>query len=376
VTKDLIHLLALTLIDGIGPVTGRNLISHCGSAESVFRERSRSLLSIPGVGWKVVELVRGAKTHARAESELEYCNKNGIQIISYDKQKYPEILKSIFDAPLVLFVKGNIDFNQQPSVAIVGTRMPGDAGRQTTKEFARFFAERNVAVIAGLAYGVDIIAHETCLQSGGKTVAVLGHGLDQVYPSFHRTIAGRMLESGALVSYFVSGTRPEACNFPARNRIISGLSKAVIVIEARKTGGALITAKFGFEQNREIYAVPGDIRSQNSAGCNQLIRDNIAKLITHPSEVMVDLGLIDSEAGKPSNGEIKNHFRGEKFAEIPYALSSDERKILTSLSSGPSGLDSLSLKSGIPLRDLLSLLLGLEFKGAVKQLPGKVFRRL
>lgn len=320
------------------------------------------MLKVPGIGMKVVELLSVANTFARAEEELQRCSDEGIRVVLYSNADYPAALRSIFDAPLVLYARGGIDFNERPAVAVVGTRRPSQNGRETAERIGKYLGENGVTVVSGLAYGVDIAAHRAAMEAGGSTVAVLGHGIDRVYPAQHRADAKRMLQRGGLVTNYVTGTKPDACNFPARNRIISGLSRAIIVIEAQRRGGALITANFGFEQNREIYAVPGDIRTPNAQGCNNLIRDNVAKLLTDPAEVLEDLGIT-----APPKKQI---------TESEFPLSADERKVMKTFGDQPMRLAEIGIKAGIAVGDLMAVLLALECKGMVKQRPGGRFERL
>jgi DNA processing protein len=365
-----LHLLALSLTKGLGPVSVRNLIAYCGSAQAVFDAPKGKLMRTPGIGEHAVQLVRQAETLARAEQEVAYCERHGVELLTYLDPAYPEALKYIHDAPLILFKKGAVNFNAQPSVAIVGTRRATDYGREWAETFAHFFAEQGFNVVSGLAYGIDIAAHRAVLRSGGITTAILAHGLDTLYPGKHRSKAEAMLAQGGLLTEYLTGTLPDAPHFPARNRIISGICKAVVVIEAANRGGALITARAAFEQNREVYALPGRVGDQYSEGCNTLIRDNVAKLITSPEEVMADLDIQWQH----------HHDQSDQLAlaltppEI--GLSAEESKVLNYLSQRSDALvDDIAIKTGIPMQQLNSLLLGMEFKELLRQMPGKKFRR-
>ncbi len=362
--KELLALLTLNRMKGIGPVIIRNLVAYCGSAAAVLEMPKNKLIKIPGIGEKTTSLLSHAEAlQALSEKEWAYCEKEGIEILSFMDKNYPEYLKSIYDAPVVLFKKGKVRLNDYPGIAIVGTRKPTEYGIEHATFFAPYFSERGINVISGLAYGIDITAHKSVLQAGGITTGVVGHGLDIVYPGPHTEKARQMLERGGLVSEFFSGTKPDFNNFPARNRIIAGMSKAVIVIEGAETGGALITAHFAFEQNREVYALPGNIDRPYSKGCNKLIRDNVAKLITHPQEVLDDLGIYKEAAS----------------ANPPLTLSlglwnDDEIKVIHVLDKRPLHIDEIVSLTNISISELNVILLNLEFSGIVAQAPGKVFK--
>lgn len=366
-----LYLLALSMIKGLGPVNARNLIAYCGSEQAVFETPKGKLLRIPGIGEKNAALILEADTLKEAEAELEFCQKQGIRLISYLDEAYPQKLKFLKHAPLLLFVKGQIDFNAQPNIAIVGTRKCTDYGRSQAQEIAAYFAQRGINVVSGLAYGIDIAAHRASLAEGGITTAVLGHGLAHLYPAAHRQKATQMLERGGLLTEFYSQVKPEAVNFPARNRIISGMSDAVIVVEAAETGGALITAQFAFEQNREVYAVPGRIGDPYSAGCNRLIGEQQARLLSHPQEVLDDLQIQWQPLAEPASAAAE-----QLSLDFGKDLSEHEHKVLSFLHRGEALVDQISLHTAIPMHELNALLLNMEFKGLLQQAPGKKFRRL
>jgi len=242
-----------------------------------------------------------------------------------------------------------------------------DYGRQAATRFAQYFATLGYTVVSGLAYGIDIVAHRAVLEAGGRTLGVLAHGLDKLYPAAHRRTASQMQEQGALISEYMTGTEPDAAHFPERNRIISGLCEAIIVIEAAEKGGALITARLGFDQSRNVYALPGRVGDTYSAGCNRLIRDQIARLVTDPEEVLEDLNLAARPQGRPGT---------PRFRPIQADLSAEEQQVLHLLEQGESGLDRLSYQAHIQPNRLVSLLLTLEFKGYVAQKPGRIFSRI
>ena len=375
VEENKLYVLALSMIKGLGPVSVKSLIAYCGGPKAVFELPRGKLMRAPGIGEKAAQWVRDAETLHRAEAELQRCEKAGVSVVSYLDQDYPHLLKYIHDAPLALFKKGGVNLNAQPNIAIVGTRKPTEYGKEVAERFATFFAAQGINVVSGLAYGIDIAAHRSALQVNGITTGVLGHGIDMIYPSTHWRKAQEMLSRGGLLTEYPIGTQPEAVHFPARNRIVAGLSRAVIVVEAAETGGALITARMAFDQNREVYAIPGRLDDPRSQGCNYLIRDQIARLVASPEEVLADLEIRWKQAGEV-----------EKEAETPalppdalpegVALSPDEAKVMNFLARGEAIVDQITVHTGIHISRLNSLLLSMEFKGLLRQAPGKKYKRI
>ncbi len=366
-----LYLLALAMIKGLGPVHIRNLIAYCGSPRAVFDSPKARLLRVPGIGANNARLIRDIDALKRAEEELLFCEKHQIRAITYLEKDYPQNLKYLQKAPLFLFLRGNIDLNAQPSIAIVGTRRCTDYGRDMAMELSRFFAERGINVVSGLAYGIDISAHRAALKADGMTTAVLGHGLAHLYPSVHRARAQEMLKRGGLLTAFSSQVKAEATNFPARNSIISGISRAVVVVEAAESGGALITAQLAFEQNKEVYAVPGRLGDIYSKGCHHIIRDQVAKLLTDPQEILDDL-----EIQWQPHSEPASHTDDQLSFNFSEDLSTQEHKVLSFLGRGEALVDQITAHTAIPMYELNALLLNMEFKGLLKQLPGKKFRRI
>ena len=366
-----LYLLALSLIKGLGPVSVKSLIAYCGSAEAVFQMPVQKLTRAPGIGVQAAKLVREGKMLDRAELEMRYAEKHGLQVLNYLDEAYPHALKFIHDAPLILFQKGPINLNAQLNLAIVGTRRATPYGRELAEQFATCFAQAGLNVVSGLAYGIDIAAHRSVLQAGGKTTAVLAHGLDTLYPGAHRQRAEEMLERGGWITEYPTGTKPDAPHFPSRNRIIAGMCKAVVVIEAAARGGALITARQAFEQNREVYAIPGRVGDTFSEGCNRLIQTDVAKLIQEPQEVLADL-----EIQWQQHDEQSEQLQLLLDQAPTVALSPDEAKVLNFLARGDALVDQITLHTGIPMAVLNPLLLQMEFKSLLKQLPGKRVRRV
>lgn len=366
--EELLSLIALTKVDKVGPVTARNLIAHLGSAREVFRALPGRLTQVPDVGHGIASRIRQSNSFAAAEAELAFCQREGIRVLHFRHPEYPISLRELFDAPLVLYVKGSLPLHTRPAIAIVGSRRPTERGSRLSAHFAQAFAQAGINVVSGLAYGIDYHAHEAALRTGGLTTAVLGHGLDRIYPHHHRRLAQDILAGGgAWVTEFGMGTNPDACNFPARNRIISGLCLGVLVVEAGVTGGALITARFAFDHNREVYAIPGDVDQPMSVGCNQIIRDNVARLVTRPEDVLEDLsahlGSYTLTAQQPQESRL-------------VLLTTEERRILSALANQDLDPGDMVVHTGLSFAEVSTLLLALEMKGQVKQVAGRKYRRV
>jgi DNA processing protein len=363
---ELQSLIALTMIDNVGPKTCRSLLQHFGGAAGVFGAKPQSLMKVPYVGERICNEIKSKKGFSNAEREIEFAMKRNIKIVSWESEHYPNKLKEIADSPLVFYCLGDMPATDRPQIAIVGTRAPSPYGRKIAADFASYFARLGIVVVSGLAYGVDMEAHAATLVSGGCTTAVLGHGLDQVYPREHTLKARQIVEQGgALITEFPSGTKPDAFNFPARNRIISGLCDAVLVVEATEKGGALITARMAFEQNREVFAVPGNIGVSTSVGCNRLIRDNIAKIACSPQDVLDSLQY------------LLRYRTDDSHIDLPkptVMLSEREQLVFNSLIGGPKDLDTISSETQICATDLRGILLGLEFRNVVATAPGNKYQ--
>ncbi len=357
--------IALTIIPGVGGITAKKLISYCGGIDAVFLEKESSLLKIPGIGSHLARSVVRFRDFDRVEKEIQFIEKNRIRVFFYTEKGYPERLKHCEDGPILLFYKGKADLNKQKTIAVVGTRSITEYGKSKCTEIIEGISKHNPLIVSGLAYGVDARAHKAALDNKLQTIGVLGHGLDRIYPPLNKPLARKMLEeNGGLLSDFISETKPDRENFPKRNRIIAGLVDALIVIEAAKTGGALITANIANSYNRDVFAVPGKTTDTYSQGCNHLIKIHKANLI----ESAADIEYIMQWEIEPSKSKKKQQ---QLFIELE-----PEEKILTDLMkvNGEASFDYLVSKSGFSFSKASSLLLNLEFKGAVKPLPGRIFR--
>lgn len=362
-------LIALSQVKGIGPITAKILIAHVGSPEDVFRESGSSLLKIPNIGKSVVDSLRNAEAaFRRADVEIEFMQRYGIEAITYlDKNKYPERLLMCDDSPIVLYAKGVLDLNRPKVLSVVGTRHSSEEGREICERIIGDLSQRHkdMVIVSGLAYGIDVCAHRASLKNDVSTVGVLAHGLDTVYPSSHRDVACQMLGKGALLTEYMSQTQPDAPNFVARNRIVAGLSVATLVIESGDKGGSLITARLASSYNREVLAIPGSPYNEKSKGCNALIKSNIAALVESAED-------IENELSWTPSGEQPKAVQGSLFAQ---PANDDEKSIYAALlAENELTASVLSVKCKMPISKVNTLLLGMEFSGLVKALPGNRYR--
>ncbi|WP_373516112.1 DNA-processing protein DprA [Persicitalea sp.] len=369
-TEDQIAVLALVRTPSVGSVTIRQLISYCGGAEKVHRSDYKKLIKIPGVGDKVARSIIGKHGWTEAEKEFERCNKIGAKLTFYTDPDYPKRLKPLYDSPVLLYSQGVIDYNVVRTVGIVGTRKITDYGKSVTEAIIKELAPYQPLLVSGLAYGIDITAHRACLKNGVPTVGVMASGLDVIYPAVHKRTAEEMQANGGIVTENPFGTKPDFMRFPARNRIIAGLSDVTIVVESAKKGGSLITTEYAQNYHREVYAVPGNLGSTYSEGCNQLIRNNKANLFSSVEEMAHDLQWVlgQTEPKAPSRYDKPE---GELVFE---GFTQDEGQVLALLKKGGDmQIDDMSWQSGIHLGKLATLLLNLEFQGMVRSLPGKKY---
>jgi len=366
-TDNLIYKIALSLIPGIGSVTAKSLIAYTGSAEQVFREKEKTLRQIPGVGSVLANNIINSEVMARAGREVEFLEKTGINALFYLDEDYPQRLLGCSDAPVILFVKGNPFLNCTKVISIVGTRHATEYGRKLVDQFISGLAERGyrIMIVSGLAYGIDIQSHKSALRTGLPTVAVMGHGLETVYPSLHTAIAREMTENqGGLVTDFLSNSPIDRTNFLRRNRIIAGLSDATIVVESAKKGGALVTADIANSYNRDVFAFPGKVGDPYSEGCHFLIKSNRAVLI----ESVNDLEYVMNWSPAQSQPDAIQPC-------LFYDFTPDEKLIVDLLrAEGETAIDLICIKTALPMNKVSPTLLNLEFAGIVKGLPGKVFK--
>jgi DNA processing protein len=346
--------IGFNLIKGIGAVRMQALIQHFGDLEVAWRAAPIDLARA-GLGLKVIERILQARQNVDLEKLWAKIEAQGIKILTWEDETYPQRLKEIDQPPPVLYIRGDYLPDDLFAVAIVGTRRVTPYGRQITEELAAYLAANGITVISGLARGVDAIAHQTGLKAGGRTIGVLGSGVDRIYPPEHRGLAEKMMAQGAIVSDYPPGTPPDAANFPPRNRIISGLSLAVVVVEAGETSGALITAEFAAEQGREVFAVPGSILAPQSKGTNKLIQNGALPLLS-VNDLMQALDLTRMGEHKAARKVIPS--------------DETEARLMNVLSEQPLHIDEIRNQSELPIEKVSATLALMELKGMVRQVGG------
>ncbi len=356
------NLFALSLTPQIGPARLQALIQAFGSAERVLETPPSRLVGVKGISEKIAREIHANRYQNAAVELLNTLDKLKISVLTTWDEGFPELLRPIYGAPVILYYCGSILPSDSRAVAIVGTRRPTEYGLTIASRLARELAANDITVVSGLAVGIDAAAHRGALL-GGRTIAVLGSSLDRLYPPENRELARKITRSGAVLSEFPPGTKPDAGNFPQRNRIISGLSLGIVIIEAGKKSGALITAEHALEQGREVFVVPGNITSSKHEGSHDLIKQG-AKLVQSVDDILEEL--------EPHLGN-KHEIRREP--EIPIPLSPDEAAVVMQVTNEPIHIDALSLRCNIPTGKLLSMLLGLELKGVIRSLEGKRYVR-
>lgn len=349
--------VGFNLVKGIGAVRLQALISHFGNLENAWNAHESELQSA-GLNPRIIEGFKTIRNETDPLQVYEDILNKGIAILTWEDDDYPEKLINIDQPPPVLYVRGSIKPEDRWAVAVVGTRRVTSYGRQVTEQVSTYLARNGMTVVSGLARGVDGVAHQTALTNGGRTIAVLGSGLDQIYPPEHRQLAERIVENGAVISDYHPGTPPDASNFPPRNRIISGLSLATVVVEAGETSGALITATFAAEQGREVFAVPGPIYAPQSKGTNRLIHEGAQPLLD-PVNILESLNL-----------RKVDHY---KQASLLLPVDELESKLMDILNLEPVYIDDIQSKTGYPVEKVSAALTMMELKGMVRQVSGMTY---
>lgn len=367
--ENFIKLRLLLSIEGIGPGKLYNLISKFQSIDDIFHADYSKISSVEGISKKLASKIlktinKFPEFREDINPELKRLEKIGANICTYWDEDYPEILKSIYFPPIILYYLGEFQESDKYSIAVVGTRKPSNYGKIQTEKFTAEFVENNITVVSGLARGIDSTAHAAAIKNNGRTIAVIGSGLDVIYPPENRQLFKKIIQNGVVISEFDLGTKPDAQNFPRRNRIISGLSLGTLIVETKQTGGALQTAGYALDQNREVFAVPGNLGVPQSEGTNLLIQKGEAKLVLSAEDVLTELEL-----------KLKP-LVGKNIPKPTINLNLFEEKILNTLDSEPRHIDKIAGLTNSSISDCLVNLLSLEFKGLVKQLPGKVFCRI
>lgn len=359
----LISKIALTLIKGVGHVTAKNLLATFGDADSIFKASKEALMQVPGVGAGIAAQILETDALEEAARQLRFLEKHKIETLFFKDDNYPRRLRECPDAPIILYYKGTADLNHARVVSIVGTRKATEYGKMLCRQLAETLRSYNVLVVSGLAYGIDIAAHKESLANEIPTIGVLGHGLDRIYPSMHKTIAQGMLRNGGLLTEFPLNTLPDRENFPKRNRIIAGIADVTIVVEATSKGGALITADIAGSYNRDVFAFPGRTTDEYSQGCNFLIKTNRAGLLNHARDLVYYLGWDDPHRKS-----------AERQLKLPVGLSLEELSIVQVLRDAPAMVDEIAIKTTLQQSKLAIHLLSLEMQGVLTSLPGNVYR--
>lgn len=365
-----VYSIALTLCPGIGHIGAKRLIDAAGSAVEVFRNRKSLPQLLPGISPAIATALDCPAAFLRAEQEMRFVEKNHIICLTLNDEAYPSRLRECEDAPLVLFFKGNTDFNRLRVINMVGTRRATAYGMQFCNDFLHDMAALcpDLLVVSGLAYGIDIHAHRAALANQLSTVAVLAHGLDRIYPYVHRKTAVDMLENGGLLTEFLTETNPDRYNFVSRNRIVAGMCDATIVVESGNKGGSLITAELTEGYHRDCFAVPGRVSDAASIGCNQLIRDSKAALIQSAEDFVRAMGWMPA-----AQSEKPEAVQRDLFPE----LTEEESNVVGILSrQGDLHINTLVVEANLPVNRMTALLFELEMKGVVKALVGGVYRLL
>ena len=362
--EDVFYWLALSLVPGIGSVFFNRLIERFETPEAVFQAPEQDLQEVEGVPERVVEEIRKGPFEKKVERELYLLGKVNGTIVTLKDETYPKRLKSIYDPPPLLYLRGALRGDEDPAVAVVGSRRTSLYGRSVTERLCQDLVRHGVTIVSGLARGIDTVAHTSALWVGGRTLGVLGCGVDVVYPRENRELFGEMIERGAILSELPMRSPPEGSHFPKRNRIISGLSLGVVVVEAGKRSGALITAACALEQGRDVFAVPGNVGAEGSRGTNQLIKQG-AKLVESSEDILEEIMPQWHKEGKEPS-EPEDPGRG---------LPEESRRLYTLLKDMPLHIDTIIRESQLDAGRVSSLLLDLELKGLIVQLPGKCFSR-
>ncbi|HSH93357.1 MAG TPA: DNA-processing protein DprA [Roseimicrobium sp.] len=363
-------LIALNLIEHVGPIRLRKLLEHFGDAPSILRAGKQALSQVNGIGEEVAESIAGWEKSADLSGELKRIRDYGCRVLIGSDDEYPASLREIYDPPIVLYIQGKLEEKDRHGIALVGTRMVSPYGQDVTRRLAMELAAAGVTVVSGGARGVDTTAHDGALSAKGRTIAVLGTGINQVFPSENAKLFGRIAENGAVLTQFPFNRPPDKQSFPIRNRIVAGMTLGTVVIEAQIGSGALITANMAADYGRQIFAVPGRVDSERSRGCHELIKKG-AKLVESAKDILLEFEYLFAPARPLTNG-ISN----EQPSLLMPALGDSEKRVFERLPGGEElSIDDLIALTGLPSATVSVALLQLEMKSLVKQLPGKLFSR-
>lgn len=357
--SDIRYWIGLSLVPEVGPIMSKKLLSLMGSPEDIFNAGIKDLTSVKGISKKKAENIKNFQQWDEVEKQLKVVDGKGMKAVGFNDSQYPAVLKEMADSPIVLYIRGNYYPDDKYGIAVVGSRKHSVYGETVTQKISGELSSAGLTIISGMARGIDTLSHKSALASGGRTIAVLGCGLDICYPAENKGLMEKIISSGCIISEFPPSTLPNKENFPRRNRLISGLSLGVLVVEAASDSGSLITASYALEQNKEVFAVPGNITSKTSEGTNNLIQQG-AKIVLDTNDIIEELapmlkGFIKIEKRKTAN------------------LSEEESRICSMLTREPMHIDILSRESKLPVNKILDLMLLLEIKGIVSQSSGKRF---
>ncbi|MEO7977863.1 DNA-processing protein DprA [Flavobacterium sp.] len=363
--QDLFYLLALLRVEGVGDIMAKKLLANFGNAEEIFKTKANQIAAIDGVGSVLLKNLKDKTVFEKANQELEFINKNKIEVSFFKDQNYPERLKHCIDAPVLIFSAGNINLANKRIVSIVGTRQITSYGVEFCKKLIEDLYPLDPIIVSGFAYGVDIVAHQFAMENKLQTIGVLAHGLNQIYPKAHKKYMSKMEENGGFITEFWSTANPDKENFVRRNRIVAGMSEATIVIESADRGGSLITANLANDYNRDVFAVPGRVTDKYSQGCNQLIKTQKANVLTSAADLVYMLNWDIENKTKPIQKQL--------FVD----LELEEQKIYDYLlKNGKELLDIIALQCEFPIYKISGMLLNMELKGVIRPLPGKLFEAI
>ncbi len=361
---DPLYQIALTLVPNIGDVHAKALINIYGDAASIFKAPKKQLENIEGIGSVRAGSIKAFKDFILCEAEIKFIEKYKITPLFITHENYPKRLLNCYDSPALLYYRGTADLNKNNIVSIVGTRNHSDYGKQQCEKLVEELKQENILIVSGLAFGIDTIAHKTSLKNDIPTVGVLAHGLNRIYPTQNKSLAKQMTEQGGLLTDFISGTNPDKQNFPKRNRIVAGMCDALVVIESGVKGGSLITAELANSYNKDVFAIPGRVNDTKSEGCNYLIKNNKASLITGATDLLELMSWVPKEK-----------MQQKKQRELFIELSADEKIVVSILQQQESiQIDELYFKTGLSSSAVAAALLMLEMQNVVASLPGKVYK--
>ena len=364
--EDLLYVLALQRVKGIGDINAKKLLAHCGSAKNVFKEKRKNLENIFGFGALSLKNLFDKENLIEAEAELKYLQQNNIETLYFTDNDYPERLKHCRDGPILLFKEGYIDLNLGPIISIVGTRQITSYGRDFCDKLIADLKAYNPIIVSGFAYGVDICAHKAAIKNNLQTIGVLAHGFEEIYPKIHKKYISEIHKNGGFLTEFWQNDQPLRENFLKRNRIVAGMSEATIIIESAEKGGSLVTADIANSYSRDVFAVPGRSTDMFSKGCNDLIKNNKAAILTSAKDL---IEMLNWESPK----NVKKTIQKQLFVE----LTENEQLLYDFLAqNGKELVDLISLNCKLPIHQTTSLLFNLEMKGMVKPLPGKLYEAI